>query len=151
VANAWNSFLDTLSKVVIPDWGALVGMMPLFVFLAVGGVLTLIVVLWAWHTIRQPHGRPRVVEGPYRAETDYQGRPIFPRGLPHCRADALVYPPGATRCDDGHDLTVDCPMCGLARDASIDTCGNCGLVLRVNRRERFARPAGPPPGGAAVA
>ena len=71
---------------------------------------------------------------------------------PTACAIGTIYPPGTTRCDrDGEPLSVICPMCGIGRDAAITTCGNCGLVLKVEQRARVLRPAGPPPGGAAVA
>ena len=45
-----------------------------------------------------------------------------------------------------------CPMCGLGRAAVVDTCANCGLVLKVKPRAVAVRAsAGPKPGGAAVA
>ena len=45
-----------------------------------------------------------------------------------------------------------CPMCGLGRPAAIDTCTNCGLVLKVKPRPvPVVRSSGPKPGGAAVA
>ena len=45
-----------------------------------------------------------------------------------------------------------CPMCGLGRSALIDTCTNCGLVLKVKTRAVAVRTtAGPKPGGAAAA
>ena len=44
-----------------------------------------------------------------------------------------------------------CPKCGLVRDASIDTCGNCGLAFTLRTSTIAIRPAGPPPGGRAVA
>ena len=40
-------------------------------------------------------------------------------------------------------------MCGLGRSALVDTCTNCGLVLKVKPRAIAVRPtAGPKPGGA---
>jgi len=63
----------------------------------------------------------------------------------------LVHPFGTARTDDGEDLAVVCPMCRVERLAQISTCGNCGLVLNVKRGIEIARPAGPPPGGAAIA
>ena len=45
-----------------------------------------------------------------------------------------------------------CPMCDLGRAAVVDTCSNCGLVLKVVPRAVAVRAsAGPKPGGAAVA
>ena len=81
------------------------------------------------------------------------GEPVFPVGLPHCRRDALVFESGTLRCERCHDdLAVICPMCSLGRSALIDTCTNCGLVLKVVPRAVVVRTTpGPKPGGAAVA
>jgi len=93
-----------------------------------------------------------IEEGVRRAGVNEDGSFEFPSGLPYCLRDGLVYASGTTRCADCRNgLTVSCPMCGLGRDASITTCGNCGLVLKVESRTRVMRPAGPPPGGAALA
>lgn len=152
MSSAWNSVLDFLSKLVVPDWASLIGLLPLALALAALGFVGLMFLLWAWQTIRRPRARLRYVEGPQPAALDAEGGAIFPPGEPFCRYDSLVYPPGSTRCERCHnDLGVTCPMCGVGRDARVDTCGNCGLVLRIASRERFTRPAGPPPGGAAVA
>ena len=42
-------------------------------------------------------------------------------------------------------------MCGVGRNAEIDTCGNCGLVLKIETRPLAVRRGRPKPGGAAVA
>ena len=43
-------------------------------------------------------------------------------------------------------------MCGLGRLAAIDTCTNCGLVLKVKAKPvPVPTTSGPRPGGAAVA
>ena len=57
------------------------------------------------------------------------------------------------KCETCHDeLAVICPMCGLGRAAIIDTCTNCGLVLKVKTRAIAVRTTpGPKPGGAAAA
>ncbi len=149
---AWSSFIDFLSKIIVPDWGSVVALIPLLLIPLVLLFLAGATGMWAIHAVRQPHARTHVVEGPTYPERDADGRAVYPRGLPHCRRDELVFQPGTTRCDRcGNDLTVICPMCGVARDAAIDTCGNCGLVLQIKTPARFARPAGPPPGGAAIA
>jgi len=46
---------------------------------------------------------------------------------------------------------VACPKCGVTRQAAIEACGNCGLVLKVEPRAVALHAAGPPPGGAAAA
>ena len=74
-----------------------------------------------------------------------------PRASPTRPSTGLVYPPGRKRGDGGEDLSVICPMCDIGRDAAVDTCGNCGLVLKVEQRPRVVAPIAPPPGGAAIA
>jgi hypothetical protein len=105
------------------------------------------------YLIRKPRVKVAFEEGARVAEIGADGEPIFPIGLPYCRRDALIYPSGTHRCDTCHDqLAVTCPMCGLGRSALIDTCANCGLVLKVKSRAVVvAATPGPKPGGAAAA
>ncbi len=150
----WNAILGFMSQLVIPDWNAVIGLLPVLIFLGiVGPLLTILPLGILIYQIRKPRVKVRVVEGPRVAAIGADGEPIFPPGLPFCRKDALIYPSGTTRCDNDHDdLAVICPMCGLGRPALIDTCTNCGLVLNVKTRPVPVRPAsGPRPGGAAVA
>lgn len=150
----WNTILEITSIFVLPDWGALIGMLPIFVFLGVVGPLITFTILGiVAYQIARPRTRVRFVEGPRMAELDTAGQPTFPAGLPFCRRDGLIYASGTTRCDTcGYELAVTCPMCSLGRGASIDTCSNCGLVLKVKRRAVAIRPtSGPRPGGAAAA
>ena len=149
----WNQLIELTSQLVIPDWGALVSLLPILLLIGVvGPALTLILLAWFVYGVRKPRARVAVEEGARVAPLDADGSPAFPVGLPYCAREGLVYPSGATRCADcGDDLAVVCPMCGLGRSAGLDTCGNCGLVLRVENRTRLMRPVGPPPGGAAVA
>ena len=149
----WTGILEILSKLIIPDWGALVGLMPIFLVLGVvGPILSILVLVWVIYFVVRPRTGVRYDEESHPAELDESGQPIFPVGLPHCFAHGLVYPSGATRCDIDHALLwVRCPMCNLGRSAEVKTCGNCGLVLTVKNRARVVGPAGPPPGGAAVA
>jgi len=150
----WSTILKTISQFVIPDWNAIIGLLPLLVFLGiVGPLLTLLPLGIVIYQARKPRVKVRFEEGPQIAPLDADGRPIFPPGLPHCRRDGIIYPSGTLRCERCHDeLAVICPMCGLGRPARIDTCTNCGLVLKVKPRAVVARrSAGPKPGGAAVA
>lgn len=150
----WNTILETIALFVIPDWNAVIGLLPILVFLGiVGPLLTLLPLGILIYQVRKPRTKVRFEEGPTLAALDDEGRPIFPPGLPHCRRDAIVYPSGPARCERCHvELAVICPMCGLGRPAVIDTCANCGLVLKVKPRAVVARrTAGPKPGGAAVA
>ncbi len=112
---------------------------PFLTFLALGTVIYL---------VRKPRVSVAFEEGPRAAEIGPGGEPVFPVGLPYCRRDGLVYPSGTHRCETCHDqLAVICPMCGLGRSALIDTCSNCGLVLKVKPRSMVvARSTGPKPG-----
>jgi hypothetical protein len=149
----WQSFLDFISMFVIPDWGALVQLLPvLLVVLVLGPVLSLGLLVWLVYFVRKPRGPlasdPEAVAAPIGED----GKPLIPRGEPFCYRDGLIYPANARRCDVcGDELSVRCPKCDVGRMASISTCGNCGLVLKVRAQTQVVRPAQPPPGGAAVA
>jgi hypothetical protein len=150
----WTGLLHFLSTLIIPDWGALIGLLPLFLVLGVIGPIASILALgWFIYMIRRPLTPVRYVDGPRPAPLDEQGRPVFPVGLPHCLREGLIYTSGTKRCpNDGDELWVACPMCGLGRSAGVDTCGECGLVLKVANRPVTIGPlAEPPPGGRAIA
>lgn len=149
----WNQLLTSTESFVMPDWGSLIGLLPTFLIIGVvGPLLTLLLLAWFVYVVRKPRASVRYVEGPRLAALDAEGAPVFPAGEPYCRRHATIHPAGAIRCDaDGEPLDVICPMCGLGRAAEIETCSNCGLVLKVVPRARVLRPAGPPPGGAASA
>jgi hypothetical protein len=149
----WNTILDVTSLFVIPDWGSVIGLLPILIFIGVvGPLITFTILGTALYLIRKPRIKVDYEEGARRAEFDEQGNPIYPPGLPHCRRDALVYTSGTVRCDVCRDpLTVTCPMCGVGRQADIETCGNCGLVLKIDTRAVAVRRGRPKPGGAAVA
>lgn len=151
--NAWHGFLDLITGIVIPDWGALINLLPVFLFFGViAPILTLVVLGWLIYVVRKPRAGLRIAEGPRPAELSPSGRPVYPDGEPYCPRDQLVYPSGAVSCEVCHqNLAVICPKCGVGRPAEISTCGNCGLVLRVVPRPRALRPAGPKAGGAAAA
>lgn len=149
----WTTILKVSKSFVIPDWGALINLLPVFIFLGVVGPLLTFTMLGSLvYIARKPRTKVTFEEGPRIAELDAGGEPIFPVGLPHCRRDALVYASGVTRCEVCHDaLAVICPMCQLGREAIVDTCANCGLVLKVKTRAIAVRSSGPKPGGAAAA
>lgn len=149
----WNQLLDLASKFILPEWGELINLLPVLVLIGVvGPALTLAALAWFFYVARRPRAKVRIEEGPRLAAIGADGTLEFPPGLPYCLRDGLVYSSGSTRCAECRDdLTVTCPMCGLGRDSATPTCGNCGLVLKVERRTRVMQPAGPPPGGAAVA
>ncbi len=150
---AWDALLELTSQFVIPDWGWLVSMIPVIVLLLiVAPLVTLIVLGWLIYLVRKPRTSVKYDEDVRRAASDPSGAPVFPPGEPYCARDRLIYPSGTNRCAECRDLLlVVCPKCGLGRAAEIDTCSDCGLVLKVVPRARVLRPAGPPPDGAAAA
>ena len=150
----WTQILDVTSIFVMPDWGFLIGFMPVLIVLGlIGPFLTALAIGTVLYLVTKPRTKVAYVEGPQVAQIGPGGEPIFPVGLPHCRRHALVYESGTQRCDiDDDPLSVVCPMCGLGRQAMVDTCTNCGLVLKVKPRALAVRKtSGPKPGGAAAA
>lgn len=145
--------LSILTPIITPDWGALIGLLPVLLLIGVVGPLVSLIVLgWFIYVVRAPRARlPYVEPVPVPAQL-VDSVPVYPAGEPYCTYDQLVLPPGATTCPGcGRDAAVRCPKCGVGRMAFIDTCANCGLVLRIERKALALRPAGPPPGGAAAA
>ena len=150
----WTQILNVTTIFVTPDWGFLVGFLPVIVVATLlGPFLTGLMIGTVIYLAKRPRVKVAYQEGPRVAEIGPGGEPVFPVGLPYCRRDGLIYPSGTHRCERDHDeLAVTCPMCGLGRSALIDTCSNCGLVLKVKTRAVAVRSTvGPKPGGAAVA
>lgn len=149
----WNSLLDLTSRFVIPDWGELIDLLPIFLLIGVvGPLLSLIILFQVIYFLRRPRAPLAEDPAPVLAPIGGDGKPQFPRGEPFCYRDGLIYPANTTRCETcGDDLTVLCPKCEVARPAGIDTCGNCGLVLKVKPQKQIVRAAQPPPGGRAIA
>ncbi len=151
VSNAWTGFLDALTSVLSPEWSALVALLPLLLLPLVLLYLAAAAGGWTIYGITKPRAKVRWELGARPLELDAGGSPVVPVGLPFSLRTGLVYPAGVVRTDDGEDLVVICPMCQVERPAQIPQCGNCGLVLNVKQAMTVARPAGPPPGGAALA
>lgn len=153
IAKLWNDILGFLSTIIIPDWAGLIALLPVFLLIGlVGPLITLAVLAWLGYGITKPRTVVKYDEGTRIAPLDHLGRPIIPAGEPYCPNDGLIYATGTTRCDrDGTPLSVRCPKCALVRDAGIGTCGNCGLVLKIEPRAMIVAGDRPPPGGAAVA
>jgi hypothetical protein len=149
----WTDFLGFLSTLVIPDWPGLIALLPVFIVLGlVGPLVTLGVLAWLGYGLTKPRVKVAYEYGTRTAPSDYLGRPIFPSGEPYCAHDGLVYASGATRCDrDGTELSIRCPKCDVVQSAAIQTCRNCGLVLKIEPRAMVIAGDRPPPGGAAVA
>ena len=153
ISKLWSDLLAFLSTLVIPDWAALIALLPLFVLIGiVGPLLSLAALAWLGYGITKPRVKVRYDEGTKVAPRDHLGRPIVPAGEPWCPRDGLIYGPGTTRCDvDKTNLLVQCPKCDVVRDAGLSTCGNCGLKLDLQPRAMIVATDGPPPGGAALA
>ena len=149
----WNSLLDFTSQFILPDWGGLIGLLPIFLVIGVlGPILSLLLLAHLIYFLRKPRAPLAEPPGPVVAPIGDDGRAVFPSGEPFCSRDGLIYPPGATRCETcGQPLAVRCPKCDVARAAAIDTCGNCGLVLKVRPQNQVIRATPPPPGGRAAA
>ena len=149
----WNTILDVTSLFVMPDWHGLIALLPILIFLGVVGPLITFFLLGTFiYQVRKPRVKVAFEEGPRRAALDDGGQPVFPPGLPYCRRDLLVYASGVERCEVcGEALAVTCPMCGVGRAAALSTCGNCGLVLKIENRAVAVRRGRAKPGGAAAA
>jgi hypothetical protein len=148
----WNALIEFTSHLVVPDWGALVNLLPIFLLVGVvGPIVTLLVLAWFIYMVRKPGLKVAFADPRRAAPLDADGHPVFPAGEPYSPLEGTIYEPGATRAESGEDLLVACPKCGLVRKAVVPVCGNCGLSFTLTPTTRSARPAGPPPGGAAAA
>jgi hypothetical protein len=148
----WTGIIAFLSKVITPDWGSLIGLIPvLLVIGVVGPLVTLLALAWLRYGIVRPRTKTAFADARRPVPVDEAGNPVYPAGEPYSTAERMVYEPGATRSASGDDLLVACPKCGLVRAAASDTCGNCGLSFTLKPTTRSLRPAAPPPGGASAA
>ncbi len=91
----WTQILDVTSIFVMPDWGFLIGFMPVLIVLGlVGPFLTALAIGTVIYLATKPRIKVAFVEGPQVAQLGAGGEPVFPVGLPHCRRHALVYASG---------------------------------------------------------
>jgi hypothetical protein len=148
----WNGLIAFTGQFVVPDWGSLVNLMPLFLVVGVvGPIVTLLILFWLRYWIVKPRVRAGFADPRRPATIGADGQPVFPAGEPYSLSERMIYEPGATRSVSGEELLVACPKCGLVRSASVETCGNCGLSFTITPPTRSIRPAAPPPGGRAAA
>ncbi len=148
----WTGFLQFTSQFVTPDWGALVGIIPVLLVIAVvGPLLTLLALAWLRYGALRPRRRVSFADARRMAELDADGNPVYPVGEPYSPDERMVYEPGATVSVSGEPLMVACPKCGLVRTAARDTCGNCGLSFTLKPVTRSSGAASRPSGGAAAA
>ena len=147
----WSSFIEFTSQFIIPDWGELIGLLPVFLIIGVvGPLLTIIILFWVRYWILKPRVSAGYADTRRLAAIGDDGQPIFPAGEPYSLSERMIYESGATRSESGEDLLVAGPKCGLVRSAAIATCGNCGLSFTLTPPTRAIRPAAPPPGGRAA-
>ena len=148
----WTNLLEFSETFVVPDWGALVDLLPILLLLGVvGPIVTLLALLWLRYGLVRPRLRVAFADPRRAAPLDAAGNPVFPTGEPYSPREGVIYEPGKTRSPSGESLVVACPKCSLVRPAADETCGNCGLSFTLTPTTRSLRPAGPPPGGAAAA
>lgn len=153
----WSAFLAWLNTVLVPDWGELIALLPyVLIGTIVGPILTLIVLMWAWHLLRRQRGRVRRAEvQAVAAPRDAGGAPVFPVNVPYCAEHELIYPARARTCEiDRADLVVTCPVDGSLRAADIQTCSACGTTFKLGVTAgslSIVAVDGPPAGGAAAA
>ena len=148
----WNSLIEFTGQFVIPDWDALILLLPVFLLIGVvGPLVTLLVLAWMRYRVLRPGVKAGYADLRRPAPGDADGAPVFPVGEPYSLTESMIYEPGATRAVSGETLLVACPKCGLVRTAEVDTCGNCGLTFTITPPTRTLRPAEPPPGGRAAA
>jgi hypothetical protein len=148
----WNGLIELSAMFIIPDWGGLVGLLPILLLIGVvGPIVTLLALFWFRYIVRRPRAKRSFAEVRRAAPRDEAGNPVFPVGEPYSIREAVIYEPGSVRSDAGEELVVACPKCRLVRPASESTCGNCGLTFTLQPTTRSLKPAGPPPGGRAAA
>src|SRR5262245_53296423 len=136
-----------MGTLMVPDWGALIGLLPIFLLIGVvGPIITLLVLAWFIYVVRKPRIKVTLAEARRPAPLDAAGTTRFPTGAPYRLSERMSYARGAPRSDSGEGLLVACPKCSLVRSAADDTCGNCGLKFTITPTVRLARRAGPPPG-----
>ena len=149
--------LSLLEQLIIPDWGDLVGLLPLaLMFGLIGPILSLLALAWLHHRVTRRKGRVRIADPePVAAERDASGEVLVSPNVPFCPRHGLIYPPHATECAvDREELMVRCPVDETLRSARQQVCRACGTkyVLGASQSPVTVRRIGrPPEGGAAIA
>jgi len=155
--DAWTTFLDWLSSLLIPDWNGLIHILPVLVIIGLTGpILSLLLFYWLYHAFIDRGGRVQIGElEPIAAAHRPDGTPIFPVNTPYCVEHELIYPAKARTCDvDGAELIVRCPVDDNARVAGEQLCRVCGTRYQLGASLApvvVKRRRNPPEGGAAIA
>jgi hypothetical protein len=72
----WSGLLDFVSRLVSPDWGALIGLLPLFVLVGVvAPLVSLIALRWVWYFLIKPRTRLKILESTPAAQRNAVGPP----------------------------------------------------------------------------
>ncbi|MEO7118868.1 MAG: hypothetical protein ABIZ34_07850, partial [Candidatus Limnocylindrales bacterium] len=125
----WTSFLAWLQSLIVPDWNAVISILPLLLVLGVvGPILSLMMLMQVWYLLHRQRGHVRVADADARpAERGSEGDPIFAANVPFCEKHALVYPANIRICEiDRVELSVRCPIDSTTRPATQELCRACG-------------------------
>ena len=117
IGQLFQGLIDFLQPILIPDWRALIDLLPILLLLGVvGPIVSLLALGWFVYVVGKPRSRiPYQPPAPQPAQL-VDGQPVYPPGEPYCAFDRLVYPFGETRCATcGRDLAVICPKCSTGR------------------------------------
>jgi hypothetical protein len=156
VDTLFKNLLDFINRLILPDWKALIDLIPLLILPLVG-----LWILWVYGRLGlygMRHRRRTVplldMEPPKPAALLPNGTYDFPLNTPFCARHGLIYRFDARTCDvDGATLDVLCPVDGTVRPVTTDLCRTCGTRFQLGpaSNARALAAAGPPPGGAAAA
>lgn len=153
----WTAFLQWLQSILIPDWGGLIGLLPILLILGVVGPgLSLLALYWLYVRASTGRGKVRTYEPePMPATLNADGSHAYPANAPYCPTHALIFPPTARECTiDGAELQVRCPVDESVRVAGQQLCRTCGTRYQLGASLApiaVRRHGTPPAGGAAVA
>ena len=104
----WTDLLAFSATFVTPEWGELIGLLPIFVLIGVvGPIITVLVLAWAHYGFYRPRAKRMFAETRRPALLDAEGRPIYPIGEPYSPSEGFIYEPGAIRSASGGSLVVD--------------------------------------------
>ena len=150
----WNTILDITKMFVIPDWNSVVGLLPLLIFLGVVGPLLTFTLLGVLvYQAARPRTKVRVETGAQRAADRRRRAADLSTGAAVLPRRSTDLPLGNASLRSRRERAGgDLPDVRPRSTAAIDTCPNCGLVLKVKPRPVAIGPAsGPKAGGAAAA
>ena len=152
IQRIWGDFLAWLSTIVIPDWSAIIALIPLLLLLGlIGPLLTLAVLAWLGYGITKPRTVMKFVEGTRTAPLDHLGKPIFRRASRTCPARRADLRRRRDPLRPGQDAVRSAARSAAWSATPTSGPAATGQYLRVESRTLIAATDGPPPGGAAVA